>query len=149
MGALSLTFLLLPRSDQPEMGPRVVTQRDGTSYLICSVAAVPSFTQQTFSRLICKTLRTWCWKGGATAEVDGDSEGLAPVLMAFGAVKEVLPYYLLQGQTNAELCTRHQPQLSTYTCSSAHNNPKRNLLLSSCFTAGGGPDEFIWPRPQS
>lgn len=58
--------------------------------------------------------------------MEGDSEGLAPVLMAFGTVKEVLPYYLLQGQTNAEVCTRHQPQLSTYIFSFAHNNPLRN-----------------------
>lgn len=54
--ALSLTLLPLPWSDQPETGPHGVTQRDGTSYLVCIVAAVPSFTQQIFSHLIFKGL---------------------------------------------------------------------------------------------
>ena len=111
-GGLPRTFLLLPGSDRPEMGPLGVTQRDGASDLVCSVSAVSSFTPQTFSHLICKSLGTWSWRWAETAGVEGKGEGLAPGLMASDILKEVLPYHTWQDQTNAEHCLFYAPGIT-------------------------------------
>lgn len=85
MGAPSLTFLLLPPSDQPEMGLR-------RWYVIFDLQG-QQFLHSLNKHLAISSVRLYALGVGsraATAEVEGDSEGLAPVLTAFGAVKEVL-----------------------------------------------------------